>query len=83
MTGILACCSFFGTPSPFAARVGVGFGGLDRRRLKAELPNYWDVRLKAIVLLDFFAKLDSVAGMEHWKDGCDSARAGALRNGHE
>lgn len=52
--------------------------------LKTELPNYWDVRLKAIVLLDFFAKLDSVSGMEHWKDDCDSARllAGALRNDH-
>lgn len=52
--------------------------------LKTELPNYWDVRTRAIVLLDFFAKLDAVAGMEHWKDDCNSARllAGALRNDH-
>lgn len=52
--------------------------------LKTELPNYWDVRLKAIVLLDFFAKLDAVAGMEHWKEDSASARllAGALRNDH-
>lgn len=52
--------------------------------LKTELPNYWDVRVKAIVLLDFFAKLDAVAGMEHWKEDCESARllAGALRNDH-
>jgi len=57
-------------------------GGLNW--LKTELPNYWDVRTRAIVLLDFFAKLDAVAGMEHWKDDCNSARllAGALRNDH-
>ncbi len=57
-------------------------GGLNW--LKTELPNYWDVRTRAIVLLDFFAKLHTVTGMEHWKDDCESASllAGALRNDH-
>ena len=57
-------------------------GGLNW--LRTELPNYWDVRTRAIVLLDFFGKLDTVTGMEHWKDDCESARllAGALRNDH-
>lgn len=57
-------------------------GGLNW--LKTELPNYWDVRTRAIVLLDFFAKLDTVTGMVHWKDDCESASllAGALRNDH-
>lgn len=52
--------------------------------LKTELLNYWDVRVKAIVLLDFLAKFDAVTGMEHWKNDCQSARllAGALRNDH-
>lgn len=63
-------------------KTGEVLGGLNW--LKTELPNYWDVRTRAIVLLDFFAKLDTVTGMVHWKDDCESASllAGALRNDH-
>lgn len=50
--------------------------------LKTELPNYWDVRTKAIHLLNFFGRLDKVTEMAHWKQDSESARllAGALHN---
>ena len=50
--------------------------------LKTELPDYWNVRDKILHILDFLAKLDKVAGMEHWNKDSEAARLlyGAVRN---
>jgi hypothetical protein len=52
--------------------------------LKTELPDYWQLREKAIHLLDFLASLNSISGMKHWKKDAEAAAliAGAVRNDH-
>ncbi|HUY35178.1 MAG TPA: anti-phage-associated DUF1156 domain-containing protein [Pirellulales bacterium] len=52
--------------------------------LKTELPDYWGSRGKIAHILDFFAALHRVAGMEHWRKDADAAGllAGTVRNDH-
>lgn len=52
--------------------------------LKTELAEYWNTRDRIIHILDFLARLDRVAGMQHWGKDSEAARllAGAVRNDH-
>jgi len=52
--------------------------------LKTELTDYWAAREKVINILDFFAALGRVSGMNHWEKDARSASilAGAVRNDH-
>ncbi len=52
--------------------------------LKTERPNYWDERTKIVQLLGYLARLQDVAGMDHWRKDAAAADllAGAVRNDH-
>jgi adenine-specific DNA methylase len=52
--------------------------------LKTELPDYWSQRAKTVHILGYLARLQHVAGMEHWRKDAEAAAllAGAVQNDH-
>ncbi|OUC05846.1 hypothetical protein RY27_24725, partial [Litorilinea aerophila] len=52
--------------------------------LKTELSNYWEVRERLLMLLDYLAGLRQVSHMTHWRKDAEAAHmvATLVRNDH-
>ncbi len=52
--------------------------------LKVEVPDYWNVRKRALEILRYVSKLEHIPHLPHWKKDAEAARvlAGAVENDH-
>jgi len=52
--------------------------------LKVELPDYWNIRKRALEILRYLSRLEHIPDLPHWQKDAEAARllAGAVENDH-